>query len=331
MESMPYTLFYVPDIKQGAINYQNETVVMSIETYLRGSDIWTSSIEHALQTVYDGLNATKRKDTWQLANWPQRGVTDLNVFARRNKTFSVVFELVNNQNKVIGKQTLQSGGSWGLNWRGRPNVEMSAMDRKTLNFQNVNANDITDKMTIRVASVNGEDAEIAAVNGVLQIRTITGDEVVASDLFKFVRGELQGFVSRPRAPQRGQVMSLTIPEVIWGEPVVSIGAGAFRNVGLGTVTIPNSIRFIGGDAFSDNFLERIIIGSNVAMTDGNPFVIKWGGGDLGIRSNDNFRSFYRENGMKAGIYDFRTIGGITQSANKKWYYGEQNGRQPKRK
>jgi hypothetical protein len=50
-ESMPYTLFYIPDIKQGTINYQNETVSLSIETHLHGSGIWTLSIERALQAV----------------------------------------------------------------------------------------------------------------------------------------------------------------------------------------------------------------------------------------------------------------------------------------
>jgi len=331
MESMPYTLFYVPDIKQGAINYQNETVVMSIETYLRGSDIWTLSIERALQTVYDGLNATGRKDTWQLGNWPQRSVTDLNVFVRRSKKFSVVFELVNSQNKVIGKQTLQAEGFWGLNWRGRPNIEISSMDRKTLHFQNVNANDITDRMTIRVASVNGADAEIAAIDGVLQIRTLTEDEVAANDAFKFVRGEVQGFARRQNVP-RGQLMALIIPEIIWGEPVASIGTGAFRNVGLGTVTIPNSVRFIGGDAFSDNSLERIIIGANVAMTDGNPFQIRFLLGNSKF-INDNFRVFYRENGMMAGAYSLRKSVGILKTDGEKggkWSYENQEGQQKRK-
>jgi hypothetical protein len=149
MESMPYTLFYSKEISQGKINYQNETVALSIETYLYGSDIWTVSIERALQAVYDGLNATKRKEDWGLDRWPQRGVTELNAFERRSKNFSVVLELVNNQNKVIGRQTLQAGGSWGLNWRGRPSVEMSSAGRKTLNFQNVNANDISFRVSWR--------------------------------------------------------------------------------------------------------------------------------------------------------------------------------------
>ena len=171
----PYILFYTNDIKHGAINYQNETVTMSIETYLYGNVL---SIERALQTIWDGLNATGRKEIWDLGGWPKRSVTALNAFTRRNHDFSVAFELLNNQNKVIGRQTLQLEGSWGLNSGGRPGIETSAPDWKTLYFYNVDANDITDRMMIRVASVNGADAEAAAIGGTLQIQATTTDEIV---------------------------------------------------------------------------------------------------------------------------------------------------------
>jgi len=36
-ESMPYTLYYSNHIKHGKINYNNETVALSVETYLSGS------------------------------------------------------------------------------------------------------------------------------------------------------------------------------------------------------------------------------------------------------------------------------------------------------
>ncbi|MDR2582617.1 MAG: leucine-rich repeat domain-containing protein [Fibromonadaceae bacterium] len=308
MESMPYTLFYSKDINQGKINYQNETVELSIETYLYGSEIWTVSIERALQAVYDGLNATKRKEDWGLDRWPQRGVTDLNAFERRSNNFSVVFELVNNQNKVIGSQALQAGGSWGLNWSGRPRVEMSRADRKTLNFQNVNANDITDNMTIRVASVNDVDAETAAIDGVLQIKAITKSEANWYDFFRFSRGEVQGFANR----HAGKMKKLVIPNTIWGDPVTSIGKEAFDNA-LIEVVIPNSVSYIGEKAFSEHSnksqysfdLSRITIGANVDMA-ANSFRRSWRypyeSGGFAEGSEDSFQSFYSKNGKKAGIY-----------------------------
>jgi hypothetical protein len=287
MESMPYTLFYSKDITQGKINYQNETVALSIETYLYGSSIWTVSIERALQAVYDGLNATKRKDVWELGRWPQQGVTNLKAFERRGNNFSVVFELVNNQNKVIGRQALQAGGSWGLNWSGRPRVEISNADRKTLNFQNVKANDITDNLTIRVANVNGTDAETAAINGVLQIRAITKSEVNIYDSFSFSRGEVRGFANiHAKNPK-----DLVIPDAIWGDPVLSIGKEAFKNAGLTSVVIPHSVASIGEEAFSGNLsrLRSITIGADM---------------DISLSSFDYniFQDCYNRNGKKAGTY-----------------------------
>jgi len=303
-ESMPYTLFYVSDeIKQGAVNYQNETVTLSIETHLHGSGVWTVSIERALQAVYDGLDATKRKDTWGLGNWPQQGVTNLKSFAGRNQSFAVVFELLNNQDKVIGKQTLQAGGSWGLNWSGRPVISVNADDRKTLNFQNVNANDISNSMTIRVATVNGADAETTARNGVLQIRAITRKDFDwNSNTFRFSKGEIQGFVNDAarKAEIVGRILiELIIPNSIWGDPVMFIGNRAFAELGLNRVTIPNSVISIGSEAFANNNLTSIKGGNSVssigarafknAFSAGNNF---WG--EIGLIIPNNVTSIREE-------------------------------------
>jgi len=322
-ESMPYNLFYVSnEIKQGAVNYQNETVTLSIETHLHGSGVWTISIERALQAVWDGLNATGRKDVWGLSNWPRQGVTNLNAFARRNQNFSVVFELLNNNYKVIGRQTLQSGGNWELNWSGRPTINVSADVRRTLNFQNVNANDISDHMIIRVTTINGIDAETAARNGVLQICAVTKEEFDRNDRYRFARGEIQGFtnnsayqfeikkLSRPRWAI--EPAELVIPNTIWGDPVIYIGSGAFRDYGgrlfdtyeLSRVTIPNSVRYIGANAFVITYTDVIItIGANVNMERdsfiNNEYSSEW------------FARHYLRNDRKAGTYTYSIrVGGL---------------------
>jgi hypothetical protein len=41
--SLPYTLFYSTDIKQGAINYQSETATLSIDVNLHPSGVWAGS------------------------------------------------------------------------------------------------------------------------------------------------------------------------------------------------------------------------------------------------------------------------------------------------
>jgi len=263
-QSMPYTLFYTNDIKQGSVDYQKETVAMSIDTYLHGSGIWTLSIERALQVVYDGLNSTGRKDTWGLGSWPQRGVTNQNTFSGQRQNFSVVFELLNNQGNVIGRQTLQTGGSWGLSWSGRPIINVNADNRQTLNFQNVNANDITDSLTIRVASVNGTDAETAAQSGVLQIRTLSKSEFDLNGSFRFSRGVIQGFAN-------SRVENLLIPSTIWGEPVIWIGDGAFKGNGLNYVIIPDTVTTIGKEAFANSNLTAVKIGKGVTSIGARAF------------------------------------------------------------
>jgi hypothetical protein len=307
-ESMPYTLFYVSnDIKQGTINYQNETVNLSIETHLHGSGIWTVSIERALRAVYDGLDTTKRKNDWGLASWPQRGVTDLNAFASRSGNFTVVFELLNDRNTVIGRQTLQSSGSWGLSGGGRPSINVSADVRRTPNFQNVNANDISDTMTIRVATVNGTAAETAARNGVLQIRAITKNELDQNDRFRFSRGTIQGFTNN-------RVANLVIPNSIWGDPVISIGNGAFSGNQLTSVTIPDSVTSIGENAFSGNPLTGIRIGRGVTSIGKRAF---YGYPLKEVIIPDNVRSIGEEAFQRSGVLANRSDGltRITIGAN----------------
>ena len=361
-EFMPYTLFYVSnEIKRvGGIDYQRETITLSIETHLHGSGIWTNSIERALQAVYDGLIATGRARDWGLANWPRQGVTTLNAFASRSNSFSVVFELLNDQNKVISRQTLQSGGNWGLSqsWSGgRPSISVSADTRTTFNFTNVNANDISDRMTIRIASVNGTDAETAARNGVLQMRAITRSEFDKNSRYNFSRGTLLGFTNNAArdveivvVPERfdrrtyqtiPEERKLIIPNMILGDPVISIGQNAFRDIRLTDIVIPNSVTSIGASAFRDNrltainipdsvtsigdeaFLKHkttsgdnsrinsIKIGSNVNIS-ANAFKYSYNYYSDGERyqgEDNSFLALYN-NGKKAGIYNYSIVNNL---------------------
>jgi uncharacterized protein (TIGR02145 family) len=162
----PYTLYYSTDIKTGNVNYQTETADLSIFIDLSANWAWFKSLNRTLQAVLAGLNATNRKNDWELAGWPQKGVSETNPFASPKKyDIAVAFELVNQQGRVIGNQTVKLNpafdftGPWNY-------VKFASNTLGAVNFNGVKADNISDNLTIRVASVNGtppQDARFTIV------------------------------------------------------------------------------------------------------------------------------------------------------------------------
>ena len=84
--------------------------------------------------------------------------------------------------------------------------------------------------------------------------------------------------------------SVTIPATINSKAVTEIGANAFANKQLTSVTIPNSVTKIGGAAFYNNQLTSVTIGVNVSIPDS---VLTFFNG---------FEANYNSNGKAAGTY-----------------------------
>jgi hypothetical protein len=147
-----------------------------------------------------------------------------------------------------------------------PVISISDDDRKQVSFANVKADDITDRLTIRIASVNGIDAQTVAQTGVLQIKAISKEEWENYLSFTMTKGVLTGY------NESGRNNNLVIPNFIWDEPVTTIGTQAFQRKNLTSVTIPDSVIFIGSEAFANNQIVFLTIGNSVYFIGDKAFV-----------------------------------------------------------
>jgi hypothetical protein len=87
------------------------------------------------------------------------------------------------------------------------------------------------------------------------------------DKFRFAGGEIQGFLNR-----NNKVSTLVIPSTTkWGTPVTSIGDGAFKNMGLTGVTIPESVTRIGSQAFLGHKMANVTIPDGVIYIEKEAF------------------------------------------------------------
>ncbi|MDR0474839.1 MAG: leucine-rich repeat domain-containing protein [Treponema sp.] len=214
------------------------------------------AIRDVVQAVNEGLNATGRRVVWgvntldarlsnaqfnsSLLKTAKPDVPPVNKSG--NVSFSVTVELVNSLNKVIGTNTFMTSCGYTITNTG---ARVSDDVRSAADFRNVNVNDITDKLTIRIASVNGMPAEGASKSGGLQIQAVDADE--------------WGFEPWEYTIQNGRVTrytgkgeSVIIPRTIWGEAVASIGDNAFANTKLTSVTIGANVT-LGSSAIGSDF------------------------------------------------------------------------------
>ena len=330
---MPCTLYYTSDIKQiGEIDYTNETLTLgSMQAVLLGSDDWAKSVETVLQSmqnsvqaVLDGLNATGRKNVWGLDNWTSQAFK-LQAFRDYLQTFSITAELVNSRDQVIGRASFDTGGSYTLPVPVPGQRQLKVLFSQGLNevnFYGVKADNITDSMTIRLASVNGIDAETTARNGVLQI------QAVSSDKMPLPYGVYVFYVSRIGNSiyyiydwvRKGDGQSLSIPGYINGHRITHIGySGSFVGQGLTSVSIPSGIINISDTAFYRNNLTSIAIPDSVIIIGRSAFENNKDLTSITIGANvqfvyksrnmdtsfpNDFGSFYEQNGKKAGTYTY---------------------------
>ncbi|MFP3040570.1 formylglycine-generating enzyme family protein [Treponema primitia] len=145
----PVYLVYSTDLQQGAINWQNETLPISFTISLNPDRSWFDTITRVITTVDEGLQTTGKAASWGLAIGQER---------QKSARFAVVAELLNDQGVSIGRQEIV------LNWSAKigKSYNLTADRGKAVTFPAVKADLITDKLSIRITSIDGTAAETAA-------------------------------------------------------------------------------------------------------------------------------------------------------------------------
>jgi TolB-like protein len=240
----PFELIYDPALTTGSINYDKETANLSFEAKLISAA--------GMKIIYDldqGLKNTGRSEEWNI------GVNS--IYSAIPESYEISAALINEDGEMIGESAQNGGRPW-------INYNFSDSDI-VLCFFDVDANKITDKLTVSIISVNGMDVKTAGERGYMSI--FTENFAPLKDPFKleWLFGDMK------ITDYTGPGGNLVIPSKIGRWSVASIGNSAFYDNRLALVTIPNSVTSIGDNAFSKNQLASVAIPDSVASIGDNAF------------------------------------------------------------
>jgi len=156
-------LVYSTDLQQGEIDWEKETLPISFDIALNPDRNWPAPITGVVDAVYKGLTATGQANTWKL-DWPVRNASGGASLVMPEVTvkYNVAVQLLNDQGAVIGTQTLPMSAGWKTGFSNGEESAAILQTIKTVTFPTVDANKITDKLTIKVVSLDGTSAESAA-------------------------------------------------------------------------------------------------------------------------------------------------------------------------
>jgi tetratricopeptide (TPR) repeat protein len=171
----PFELVYDPKIEQdGPIDYVKETASFAMHIALSPS---VSGFK-VINDLLTGLDKTGRRSVWGFEGWPflplNPAVPEALIWdGKRSFTVSGEAALVNADGKILGKaQFSLTSGEAGYG-SGERAVTAPVAAAQILRFANVNANDLSDPLAVRILNVNGKSAEAAGEAGYLRIAADT--------------------------------------------------------------------------------------------------------------------------------------------------------------
>jgi TolB-like protein len=286
----PYDLVYSTYIRQGAVNYNNRTVAVSFGIELIPASMeWFDTMAKVLKTVQAGLTATGRAEAWGFFvklrtgehwgsnRWPGKTVSPgASPFTNQNKTFTIVAELVNEDGATIGRQNIALAYGWTFSFPDElhPDKTIGITPEppvsETVSFPAVKADLITEKLTIRIVSVDGVAAETASKDGHIMIATKADYDRSPHGIAARKANQIlawYGFSGGTITYYKGNETNIIIPRTLNnGDPVTALkafGPGPFAYKELTSVTIPNTVILIGYYCFADNNLTNITIPDSV--------------------------------------------------------------------
>jgi hypothetical protein len=324
------SVWYSPSVQEveSARDRTARTTEFRTEAVLHTHAALPVSVQRTVQAVYDGLQTTKRVQAWKFDGWPQQGRTNVNPFGYKTwgSMITVSFELLNEQGRVIGRQSVEMDSRYSFNGTRLSGPETAFA---TVRFTGVKADDITDSLSIRVATINGKAPEEAGISRIGPMPTQT---MAANKKFTIYNGTIW-----PSSNDRN-IGAVTIPTELWGERVTALADGAFENRGITSVTIPEGVTTIGDRAFANNHwtttrsdgvtehhgLKSVTIPASVTYLGQEAFYSHWTttssysstihhwlvtevriGANVRLGKNafgNGFEAFYASRGLQAGIY-----------------------------
>jgi hypothetical protein len=207
---LPFELVYDPTLTQGNLNYKTETVDLSFKIASKPTDGFK-----VIQNITEGLFATGKKEAWGLRLWPVRPETVLGLAQTNYPTFQrsyreyatasgsigqahkemrIEAELFNEQGKSIAHTTQTiinylGFPLWGNGSDPYESIVLALPMSTSIVFRNVNGNDITDHVTVKITHVNGIDAETAGRTGYIKIST--GDTSVDVQPYQRIQNRIR--------------------------------------------------------------------------------------------------------------------------------------------
>jgi TolB-like protein len=161
----PHYFVYSTDVKyeRENINWKNETATLNIVGHFIPDENWANSINRVIAIIKNAFYSTKKAQEWGI-NWPEKSV----YFDSQLKEYTIVIEIRNDLGKILGRQALMI--PYGFNVK---NGIITPLDKRVglISFPGVNINDITDGLSITVASVDGLSARDAIDQKNLKIMT----------------------------------------------------------------------------------------------------------------------------------------------------------------